>query len=107
MSAVKDGSGAFLFLVFLIWLFSRRRHAVGPVWETTVKRGDFVWIEREGQRVQAMVVLASENQDSLMLMFDAMFQGYAGMMPLLREDGVYRDLINGWEIAVSAANAAN
>lgn len=65
-----------------------------------MKHGDYVWIEREGQRVGAMVTLASENEDSLMVMFDALFHGYAGMMPLLRVDGVYRDLINGWEIEV-------
>lgn len=65
-----------------------------------MKRGDFVWIERGGQKVQAMVTLASDNGDSLMAMFDAMFHGYVRMMPLLRKDGVYRDLINGFEVTV-------
>lgn len=60
-----------------------------------MKRGDFVWMERGDLRVKAMVVLASENEDSLMLMFDAMFDGYVGMMPVLRENGVYRDLMKG------------
>jgi hypothetical protein len=61
-----------------------------------MKRGDFVWIEYDGQRKQAMVTLASENEDSLMVMWgDGMLGGYCGMMPLLRENGVYRDLIEG------------
>ena len=65
-----------------------------------MKRGDFVWIERGNQRVQAMVVLASDNADSLMLMFDGMFHGYAGMMALLRTDGEYRDLIENEVVKV-------
>ncbi len=61
-----------------------------------MKRGDFVWIEHEGQRVRGMVSLASENGNSLMLLFDDMVGGYLGMMPVLREgDGEYRDLIKG------------
>jgi len=65
-----------------------------------MKRGDFVWIERDGQRERAMVTLASENGNSLMVMFDAMFHGYVGMMPLLREGGVYRDLFEGKTLKV-------
>lgn len=59
-----------------------------------MRRGDFVWMESGPLRMKAMVALASENEDSLMLMFDGLFNGYAGWMPVLREDGVYRDLIN-------------
>jgi hypothetical protein len=64
-----------------------------------VKRGDFVWIERGDQRVKAMIVVASENGRSLMLMFDAFFRtgsggGFAGMMPVFKEDdGVYYDIV--------------
>jgi hypothetical protein len=70
-----------------------------------MKWGDTVWIEREGLRVRAEVVLASDNEDSLMLMFDAMFHGYAGMMALLRENGVYRDLIEGKPVKVEECDA--
>jgi uncharacterized membrane protein len=65
-----------------------------------MKRGDHVWIERDGQKVRAMVTLASPNGDSLMVMFDALFHGYAGMMPLLRENGEYCDLVEGKPVKV-------
>lgn len=67
-----------------------------------MKRGDYVWIERDGQRVQAMVTLASPNGKSLMVMFDAMFHGYAGTMPLsLDETGEYRDLMTDQPVKVT------
>jgi hypothetical protein len=57
-------------------------------------RGDFVRIERDrGACMQAMVTLASDNGNSLVLMFDGMFDGYIGMMPVLRSDGEFRDLV--------------
>jgi hypothetical protein len=66
-----------------------------------VKRGDFVWIEHGEELMQAMVTLASDNAVSLMVMFDGMFCGYAGAMPLLRDDaGVYRDLTEGRPVKV-------
>jgi hypothetical protein len=69
-----------------------------------MKRGDFVWIEYDGQRKQAMVTLASENEDSLMVMWgDGMLGGYCGMMPLLRENGEYRDLVEGKPVKVERA----
>ena len=68
-----------------------------------MRRGDFVKLEREGQTIeQAMVTLASENEDSLMVMWgDHMLGGYCGMMPLLRQDGVYRDLVEGKIVKVT------
>lgn len=68
-----------------------------------MKRGDYVWIERNGQRVQAMVTLASPNGKSLMVSFDAMFHGYAGTMPLLQDEatGEYTDLMEGHLVKVT------
>jgi hypothetical protein len=59
-----------------------------------LRRGDFVWLERDGERKKAMVVLASENGMSIAVMWgDGLFLGYAGTMPLLRDEaGVYHDL---------------
>jgi hypothetical protein len=74
-----------------------------------MKRGDFVWIERGDQRVKAMVVLASDNGRSLMLMFDAFFRtasggGFAGMMPVLKEDdGIYYDIVEHEPVEVQPA----
>jgi hypothetical protein len=65
-----------------------------------MKRGDFVWIERGEVKMRAMVTLASPNGNSLMVMFDGMFCGYVSMMPLLRSDGEYRDLIAGNRVKV-------
>jgi hypothetical protein len=67
-----------------------------------LKAGDLVWIETDAneewpqQREEAVVVLASPNGN-----FEALFHGYAGTMPLLKEDGEYRDLIRGQVVRVS------
>jgi len=65
------------------------------------RRGDFVIISAHGATKDAMVVLASANGQSLMVMFDGgLFWpgaegGYAGMMPLLQQDdGTFIELIN-------------
>ena len=63
--------------------------------EELMKRGDFVWIKRGEARKQAMIVLSSDNEKSLMVMFDGMFCGYVSTMSLLNQDGVYRDLSEG------------
>jgi hypothetical protein len=67
-----------------------------------MKRGDFIWVERGSAKVGAMVTLASPNERSLMVMFDGMFCGYVGVMPLLRDDdGVYRDLLRYEQVAIT------
>ena len=67
-----------------------------------MKRGDYVWIERGEVKMKAMVVLASENEHSLMVMFDGMFCGYVGSMPLLKDDkGVYRGLMCSLPVTVT------
>ena len=58
-----------------------------------LRRGDYVEVTFEGRTLPAMVTLASENGKSLMLMFDGMLGGYAGMMPVLWSQDHYEDLI--------------
>jgi len=65
-------------------------------------RGDFVMLEFKGRCLRAMVVLASQNGDSLMAMFDGMLGGYVGMMPIRRcDDGEYRDVMKGEIVKVT------
>jgi hypothetical protein len=69
-----------------------------------MKRGDFVEIECDGEKKKAMIVLASDNAVSLMVMFNGMFCGYVGMMALLRQDGVYVDLYQHKPMKVEKIN---
>ena len=77
-----------------------------------MKRGDHVELQTEdGERICAFVVLASQNNLSIAVMFDGLFRGYVSMMPLLREQadapGHYRDLVTGAVIAVRAVPDEN
>jgi len=62
-------------------------------------RGQFVRLTYCDQTIDAMVMLASPNNRSLMLGFDGVLRGddggvFPGAMPLLQDDdGVYRDLV--------------
>jgi hypothetical protein len=59
-----------------------------------VKEGDAVLITCDGRTVRGTIVLASPNERSLMLEFEAMLHGFVGKMPVLRDDaGVYRTVI--------------
>jgi len=63
-----------------------------------VQKGERLSITFEGQTVEGVVLLASENGRSLVLGFeDTMLGGYGGSMPVLREEGsgAYYDLITG------------
>jgi hypothetical protein len=67
-----------------------------------LKRGDFIRVECEGDRHRAMVVLASQNGDSLMVMFDGFCGGFVGMMPLLRDAaGRFHELVADRIVEVS------
>jgi hypothetical protein len=75
--------------------------------EPVLRRGDFVTLTMEPgdaigrYEVEGMVVIASENSKSAMVMFDGLFGGYLGMVPLLWQDGSYRDLIRNREVQVA------
>lgn len=68
--------------------------------EPSVKTGDRVTIIHQGRRYPAVLMLASDNEESLMLSFEAIIDGHVGMMPVLKEDGVYRSIMTGIEIEV-------
>lgn len=58
------------------------------------QKGDRVVITYGDRTVDGEVTLASPNSVSLMLSFEALLGGHAGMMPvLLDDDGVYKSLI--------------
>jgi len=66
----------------------------------TFKKGDDVLIMLAGRTVEGWIIMASPNGRSLALGFHALLGGYAGMMPVLETDGVYRDLLEGREVTV-------
>lgn len=65
-----------------------------------MKTGDTVTIICQGESYRAQIILASPNEVSLMLSFEAIIDGHVGMMPVLKEDGVYRSIMTGTEIEV-------
>jgi hypothetical protein len=66
-----------------------------------LQRGDVVQITAGDQVVNAMVVLASPNGKSLMVMFEAIIDGHVGQMPLFRdESGGYVAVITGRQITL-------
>jgi len=72
------------------------------IWKT----GDEVQITMGGRTVVGRVLLASPNGRALALSFEAMLGpegggAYVGMMPVLEEDGVFRDLVTRSEVVLS------
>lgn len=71
-----------------------------------IKTGDAVlieWTDEGGgfRRCEGTVILASANEQSLMLGFEAILRGCVGMCPVLRDDaGVYRSVIDGGPVTV-------
>jgi hypothetical protein len=70
---------------------------------------DLVFITFEGRTVPGKVLLASENGQSLMLIFDAMLGGYVATMPVLwrpesrlpEDNGEFTDLIKGLPVTIT------
>jgi hypothetical protein len=68
---------------------------------TDFKRGDKVIITCNGEQYAGQIVIASKNQVSLAVAFDAIIDGHLGMMPLLlQEGGVYISIVTGVEVSV-------
>lgn len=67
-----------------------------------LQRGDFVHVTTDtGRTVDAMVVLASPNGRSIVLMFDAMIGGWLGQLAaFLDEDGRWAAL-DGMPLQIS------
>lgn len=74
---------------------------------TILKTGDHVLIGYADRwSVPGIVKLASPNGKSLMLQFEALLGGYAGLMPVLqRDDGSYRDLLMGKPVHIEDPRA--
>jgi hypothetical protein len=62
---------------------------VNRIWKT----GELCSITFAGRTVRGQVLLASPNGRSIMLEFEALLGGYAGRMPVLEEEGEFRDLV--------------
>lgn len=73
----------------------------------TLKKDDLVVI-RCGHRVlDGVVLLASANEESLMISFDALLGGHVGMMPVSRQDdGRYRSIVDGTMVSIEAKRRA-
>lgn len=68
-----------------------------------LENGDEVAVTCGDRTVPANVVMVSSNQVSILLSFEAMLGGHAGMMPATRWDmerNAYRSIIDGTEIIV-------
>lgn len=67
-----------------------------------MKTGDKVWIGCENRFVEGEILLASENEKSLMLGFEAILCGHVGMMPVLKgPNGAYRSLVGNHPVSVA------
>lgn len=66
-----------------------------------MKKGDTVEISCLDRTVTGTLLLASENERSLMLLFEAILDGHVGMMPVfMGDDGVYRALATGTKVTI-------
>lgn len=70
------------------------------------KSGDKILIGCDDRTVEGKVILASENGVSLMLAFEAILDGCVGTMPVMLEDGVYRNILTGQAIAIAKSRRA-
>jgi hypothetical protein len=68
------------------------------------KKGQGVTIGLEGQQIDAVIIIASENGKSLAAVFDGFIGGYVQMMPILYDDstGYFKDLVKGRELKITA-----
>lgn len=67
------------------------------------KTGDKVTIECDGRTLPGTVMLASSNGISLMLSFDALLDGHAGMMPVVRDPddaSIFYSIMTGIKVIV-------
>lgn len=66
-----------------------------------LQRGDVVQITAGDQTAKAMVVIASPNGKSLMVMFEAIIDGHVGQMPIFHdESGGYVAVLTGHQITL-------
>jgi hypothetical protein len=66
-----------------------------------MKTGDPVWIEHDGRTVEGTILMASENERSLVVGFEAILGGHLGMMPVLLDEDGYRSIITGEAVTIT------
>jgi hypothetical protein len=72
------------------------------------KQGDEVIVTYGGLAVDGTIRLASPNNKSLMLAFEAILGSYVGMMAVLLDDeGTYRDLIFKQQVGIKPKEVTN
>jgi hypothetical protein len=68
---------------------------------TLFAKDDAVEITCDGRTVEGKVIFASSNGLSLMLGFDALLNGHAGMMPVTMRDSISGfSIIDGTEVVI-------
>ena len=73
---------------------------------TGYTKGDAIEITCGDRTVEGVVLIGSPNNVSLMIGFEALLHGHAGMMPIfLHDDGVYRSIIDGTEVTLKKVQA--
>ena len=64
-------------------------------------KGEAIDVTCEGRTVEGVVIFASPNGLSLMIGFEALFGGHAGMMPVTMRDGSNGfSIIDGTEVTI-------
>lgn len=67
------------------------------IWRT----GERVTITCDGRAVQGLVEFASGNGQSLILGFNAILAGFVRLMPVLWDDGAFREIIGNVDVELS------
>ena len=68
---------------------------------TTYTKGDPIWITCGERTIEGVIIIASDNDLSLMLGFDAMLGGHAGKMPVtMRDASSGFSIIDGAEVTI-------
>lgn len=68
---------------------------------TGFTKDDAINVTCEGRTIDGVVLIASPNNVSLMIGFEAMLNGHVGMMPIfLHDDGVYRSIVDGTAVSI-------
>lgn len=70
------------------------------------KRGDFVHMTAGDEAVDGMVTLASPCGKSLIVMFEAIFDGHVGQIALLWIDGGFVSLMSGRPVQIERTERA-
>ncbi|SHG24922.1 hypothetical protein [Bradyrhizobium erythrophlei] len=68
-----------------------------------MKKGDEIIITCGERIVPGEIVMISDNQVSAIISFEALLEGHAGLMPIVRHDKercAYRSIIDGTEVTL-------